>query len=231
MKNTPHPLLPFVAAAVILIGLPANASASPITFTFNGTVTTVNPLLAGTFNIGDSLTGSLTYDSALLDSNANPNVGQYAPLSSLGFTVGSYTAAFVNGSGFVTVTNGAPIPDQLGLRGDVTGATVNGFKPFNLQLSLVDSTGLVFSGDTLHLAFSTSQFTSSQFFFSFTNRADPNDLSSPGTNFTGVQGTFSGSTGVAATVPEPATFTLLVGGLGAITPWLRKKRRSGFKSA
>ena len=232
MKNPPHALLPLVAAVVILIGFAANASASPVTFTFNGTVTAVSPLLGvTTFTTGDSLTGSLTYDSALVDANANPNVGQYAPLSSLGFTIGSYTAAFVNGSGFVTVTNGAPGPDQLGLRGDVTGATVNGFKPFNLQLGLVDTTGTVFSGDELPLAFSTNQFTTSQFFFTFTNRANPNDLTSPGVNFTGVQGTFSGSAGAAAAVvPEPATFTLLVGGLGAITPWLRK-RRSGRKSA
>jgi hypothetical protein len=213
-----------LAATAFLAWLPVGAEAAPVTFTFSGAVTAVNPLLASTFAPGDVLTGVLTYDSELVDTNGNGNIGRYEPVSSLAFTIGSYSATFVDGSGFVNVTNGAPGSDQLGFRGDVTGPTVNGFKPFNLQLGLTDATGTALSSDELVLAFTTGQFTLNQFFFTFTNRANPYDVTSPGTNFTGVQGTFSGSAGVTE-LPEPAQLTLLGCALASSLVRLRRKRR------
>jgi len=105
------------------------------------------------------------------------------------------------------------------------GPTVNNFKPFNLQLGLTDATGNALSSDALPLAFDTNQFTLNQFFFTFTNRANPYDSTSPGTNFTGLQGTFSGSASVRA-VPEPATLTLLGGALASIALRIHRKRRA-----
>lgn len=214
-----------LAATAFLTALPSRAAAGPITFTFEGTVTAVSPLLgAGTFAPGDVLTGSLTYDSALIDTNVSSSVGRYEPISSLVFSIDGYSATFVDGTGYVNVTNGPPGGDNLAFRGDVTGPTVNGFKPFNLQFGLTDATGTALSSDALPLAFSTSQFTLNQFFFTFTNRANPYDLTSGGTNFTGVQGTFTGSAGPTP-VPEPATFTLLSCGLaGSLLRWRRKRR-------
>jgi hypothetical protein len=217
----PHGTL--LSATILLMSLPITAAAAPVTFTFNGTVTAVNPLLASAFVPGDVLSGLLTYDSELVDTNASSSVGRYEPVSSLVFTIGSYSATFVNGSGFVNVTNGAPVSDQLGFRADVTGPTVNGFKPFNLQLGLTDATGTALSSDDLVLAFTTNQFTLNQFFFTFTNRANPYDLTSGGTNFTGVQGTLSGSAGVTA-LPEPAQLTLLGCALASSLLRFRRKR-------
>lgn len=213
-----------LSATVFVTSLPITAAAAPVTFTFNGTVTAVNPLLVGTFAPGDVLTGLLTYDSELVDTNASSSIGRYEPVSSLVFTIGSYSATFVDGSGFVNVTNGAPGSDQLGFRADVTGPTVNGFKPFNLQLGLTDATGMALSSDDLVLAFTTNQFTLNQFFFTFTNRTNPYDLTSGGTNFTGVQGTFSGSAGITA-LPEPAQLTLLGCALASSLLRFRRKRQ------
>lgn len=206
-------------AAAVLFLLPVIASAGPITFTFSGTVTVVNPLLASRFAPGDLLTGSLTYDSALADTDAGINDGFYSPLSSLVFTVDGYSPTFSSGSGFVDTRNG--VSDQLVLRGDVTGQAVNFFRPFNLQLSLLDATGQALSSDDLPLAFSTSQFTTNQFFFTFTNRANPYDLTSGGTNFTGLQGTFTGN---AASAPEPGALALLGTALfgAGVRRWRRK---------
>jgi hypothetical protein len=226
MKHMHH-LARAAAAIALLVGTSTRANASTITFTFTGSVTFVNDNIDnGTFSIGDTLTGSLTYDSGLADSNVSPTVGQYAPLSSLSFTIGSYSASFANTVSLVTVTNGPPGSDQLNLRGDVTGATVNNFKPFEMVFALTDSTGQVFSSDALPLAFDTSQFTSATFTFRFTNRANPHDTTTPGTNFAGVQGTLTGiAVADTAPVPEPATLTLLGGGLASIALRLRRKQR------
>lgn len=228
LLNISRCLLGFISAGIIIAGVPVTSYADTITFTFTGTATSVNPLVASTFTPGDTLSGSLSFDSALVDSNANPNVGAYAPLSSLMFTVGSYSPSFVAGSGLVRVVNGSPGSDQLSFTGDVTGPLVNGFRPYQLQLALTDPTGLAFSSDALPTAFASGQFAVSSFTFTFSNRADPSDTTSPGTNFTGVQGTFSGSSG--SPVPEPATLPLLAGGLAAVTPWIRGKRRSASKN-
>jgi hypothetical protein len=82
----------------------------------------------------------------------------------------------VSGTGFdnIDVQNGSPgNPDQLVFRADVTGPTVNGFKPFFLTLSLADPTGLALNSDALPTSFNTIQFPQASFIVSFTNRTNP----------------------------------------------------------
>ena len=110
------------AITLVLLGTPsAEVSAAPITFTFSGDVTFVNSSVASAFSLSDDMTGSLTYDSALVDSNANANVGDYGPLSALSFSIGNDTFTFVNGSGSVYVENGIS-SDQLRFSAFVTGS-------------------------------------------------------------------------------------------------------------
>ena len=220
VQKTQQSVRLLAAAAILLAWLPASASAAPITFNFNGTATFVNSLVSSQYAIGNSLTGSLTYDSALVDADASATHGLYAPLSSLTFTLNGNVHTFVSGTGFdnIDVQNGSP--DQLVFRADVTGPTVNGFKPFFLTLSLADPTGLALNSDALPTSFNTIQFSQASFIVSFTNRTNPHDLTSGGTNFTGVSGTLT--SGVA--VPEPSTLTMLGSGLVGMALWLRRKR-------
>jgi hypothetical protein len=223
MHKTRPWILPVTAATLVLLGsFSTKASAAPVTFAFDGDVTFVNNV-GSRFSVGDDMTGSLTYDSELVDSNnASTSTGTYAPLSSLAFMVDGYTFNFSTG-GSIEVLNGPPGTDRLIFTADVTGDPIGSFKPFRIFLELRDATGLVFSSDELPLAFDTSQFTFERFIVSFSNRTNPYDTTTPGTNFTGLEGTLSGSA-VAASAPEPTTLTLLFGGLAAIGFRRRYKR-------
>jgi len=221
-------VLRLAALSTAFLALPALASASAITFTFDGTVTLVSPLLVpGPFAVTDAMSGSLTYDSTLSDTDATAAHGRYAPLSSFAMTVDGYDLTFVNGSGRIDVQNGPSGSDSLVFTADVTGTTVNGFHPFRVSLSLTDTTSAALSNDSLPSAFNSSQFSLNSFIISFSNRANPDDLTSGGTNFTGVSGTFTGRAGAAAVVtPEPATLTLLGGGFTVLAFRLRRQRRT-----
>lgn len=214
----------FIAGAVAGLALVGSspAAAAPITFTFTGTATFVANTLLSTFSVGNAVSGSFTYDSTLLDTNVDANTGMYGPLSNLALTIGTYSPTFVNGSGYVRVINGPPGADQISFVGDVTGTPAGSVRPYRLSLNLIASSGLPLSSDALPLTLDSSLFPSANLYLSYTNRANPNDITTPGTNFTGVQATIAGKTS-GRSVPEPAMLTLCA--VGVLTALHRRRRQ------
>src|SRR5262245_28107804 len=72
------------------------ALASPIAFHFGGSVTSVDPLLTGTFAVGDPISDILTFDPAAVDTDPNPATGRYQYIS-FQLQFGSYVASSLPG--------------------------------------------------------------------------------------------------------------------------------------
>lgn len=85
-------------AAVAAIGLAGAAAqqsvAAPVTFQFKGTVTSVSAALSPPFNIGDTLSGSYTFESTTAPrGGSNATTAVFDALTSLTLTIGGYTAS------------------------------------------------------------------------------------------------------------------------------------------
>ena len=191
-----------------LVCFSTRASALPITFTFSGTVTAVTPtsiMVGAPFMVGDAFAGTLSFDSGLIDSDADPAQGRFGPLSALSFTIGSFAGGFENGSGFVNVRNGPfPTSDGLFIQAGATGDSYVGFRPNKLNFSL--SSGNPFDSDMLPTTFSSNQFAFNSFSLSFTNGFSSGTF---------VSGTLTGEAGVTS-VPELGTLTLVVTALASL---------------
>lgn len=118
----PRRSLPIALGAALAFGLAAGAQATPVTVSFAGTVTfgdEGSSLTDGSIATGSPLTGTFSYDPALLtDSDPDPMFGVYAidPASfSLTLSIGSYTVVFdpaVTFFGSLYVDNDQPGPSE-----------------------------------------------------------------------------------------------------------------------
>lgn len=89
-------LFGLVTAGLLFFG--GNASAAPVTFQFSGTVFSVDSLFSGDSVIGDTISGSYTFETSTPDSNPiNPASGRYInAVSSLSYTVGGVSGSSVS---------------------------------------------------------------------------------------------------------------------------------------
>jgi hypothetical protein len=72
--------------------------ATTVTFDFTGSLYSVDPTLAGSFAPGDSVVGSYTFDTDLIDQDpSDPTVGIYDSSSAYSVSAGSFTST---GSGY-----------------------------------------------------------------------------------------------------------------------------------
>jgi hypothetical protein len=133
---------PLLAFSVVALQLGANAAvlqAAPVTYTAGGTLSSVDPSLAGTFSIGDPFQLMLTYDDATPDSlPANMTFGSYSnAVLSLSGTIGAgyaFSWSPPAAPGNVSTIN-IPVDDVMDIIiSDVspsgwTGASVAGLDP------------------------------------------------------------------------------------------------------
>ena len=210
-----------IGVAILLVAWSAPARADLITFSFAGTVDSVDPALAGTFSAGQSLAGIYTFDSATsARAGSTSTFAVFDALKNLSFTLGSY-AATSTGAPEIQVDNNPPLPDHdrysvLSRASDgLTGAMVSGLALDSFGFRLDDSTNTVFS-DALILptSLNLANFDNRQFFIFFTDGTSPSVVSGRITSL--------------RAVPEPSSVVMLgVGTLSLLGYGLRRRRTAG----
>ncbi len=199
------------------------AQAVPITYNFGGTVT--SSFLPAQFAVGSSFNGSFTFDSAAVDADPNATVGDYATGFGITATVGGITYSNVAGSGSAIVWNNNGGLDRFDaqVQGVLAGpvlvnASTNlaGFSPFILRAVFDDSSQTAFSSDSLPALLNPGAFGSDVFQLSFYQ----------GVTQVNVLGTIDSLrlAGNGTGVPEPATYALMLFGLGAFAMQRRRRK-------
>jgi len=105
-----------IAAIASLAFWPLQVRASPIEFTFNGIVNSINDPLGNRpppwngVNVGDPWTLTYRFESTTPDSDPSPTLGEYAAIDSYSLTIGSAidTRLILPTSTFIRVFDGEP---------------------------------------------------------------------------------------------------------------------------
>ena len=126
----------------------ALATAAPVTFSFTGALSDVQASMFPTYNTGQTLTGSYTFNSLTADSNPSSNIGRYnGTIQALTVSLKSYTATLGNsGSNFIQIRN-QPSSDRYEVQAPLTGPLVNGFSPLRFRIELIGPSATVSSND------------------------------------------------------------------------------------
>ncbi|HEV3166300.1 MAG TPA: PEP-CTERM sorting domain-containing protein [Isosphaeraceae bacterium] len=199
------------------VSAPATARGDLISYSFGGTVDSVDPALAGTFLVGQTLAGAYTFDSTTAaTAGSNSTFAVFNALTHVNFTIGSYSASS-SGAPEIQVDNNPPLPDDdryaLVSRASqgLTGPSVGGLPLNFFSFPLDDSTDTVFSNALiLPTSLNLANFDKRQFFLFFGNIDTPSV----------VTGTIT-----SLTAPEPSSLTLAgIGGLSGLGFWLRRRR-------
>ena len=199
-----------VAVVMAAFAAPEMALAVPTTFSFTGTVDSVDAPLGSTFSAGQTLSGSYTFESTTAPrAGSDSTFAVFDALTQVNFLIGTY-AALSAGAPEIQIDNNPPLPDhdRYGLvsraSDGLTGPPVNGTSLSSFGFRLDDSNNAVFSNAlVLPTSVSFSAFDSTRFFVFFQNGASLAIVSGPLTSLSSV-----------SSVPEPASLSLLLVGLG-----------------
>jgi hypothetical protein len=192
----------FMALAGLAVG--TAAAASPIQFSFSGTVT--DDAIDGCDAVVACgvVTGSYSFDSASTDGNADPLAGLFAA-STISFSIDG-TEFFSATNGVINVANDFP-QDQYGLLA-LAGSAGNGSEA-DFSMFLEDASGAAFGSDALPLSPSALAGLLPGSFTLFASD-DSFQLSGVIDSITCTSGCEGGP------VPEPASTLLLAAGLAAL---------------
>ena len=140
-----------VASAVLAVlgwvGI-GTATATPITFDFSATVTFVTSGLAGFFSVGETLTGSFTFESTTVGVPLSSSVVDYpGAITAFSVTGSAFTGAWTTGS--IHIQDAATDEYGVSALGGFSGTNTGlGVQP-TASILLIDATGTMLSGTLL----------------------------------------------------------------------------------
>lgn len=145
--------------------LPAQqVEAVVLTYDFEGRVEEISGNAASPFSIGQTLSGTISYDTATPPSSSGPTNAYYnGAITLLNASLNSYSLSGSPGDINIQNNNGA-LGDWISISVPVTGASLNGIHPVTFTAGLQDYTGLAIDGTGLgplppFSAFNPSTFT------------------------------------------------------------------------
>ncbi len=201
--------------SLVLFGV-NSAHATSITFQFQGTVSSIDPLVSSKIKAGDSIVGSYTFDSKTPCSFCDVNDSVYpGAVTDFSIRIGSYVGGFASSSdhNFIIVSP-LSIENSYIVQAGFSG-NIGDSKPAFFQLFLEDFTGTALGGSN---SLSTTPADPATFKH-YNTSLYLNFLSSTGQQYLGVVGNVASLTNVTRTnVPEPGTLTLLALAVGLLAP-------------
>ena len=218
---------PLAVACALMMA--ASAQAAAVTYSFGGTIDDVNS--SPSFAIGDTFTGSFTYETTTADSNPDPGSGDYR--------AGLSISVLINGNSFSSSTAGSDCPACGGIevlernptRGfvdviyvqtqnvgggalsPVVGPNVDGFAPNLIELGFIGPSTL-YANDALPSSLDLSSFTEARINIGFRGENFSQRANGPITYLTLAS---------TAPVPEASTSAMLALGLVALAFVRRRK--------
>lgn len=220
--------IPAVAALAVSLAM-GSAHATPLSYTFSGEITGFDAASAasgglGPIAIGDSFSGSFTYDPDATLITGGSGVSVYNAVSHIEAGVHGLTLSSNTRPGWSDFTVADGSPDSLAIDtfpGDWlnaltynTGSTFACFGmsclPYYQRLDLIDVSGQAFGSEALPAALNLASFTSGTFYFNWLTSFSLNQVYAGGA-LTSLKRV--GDEELPRSVPEPATLMLCLAGL------------------